>query len=86
MIPCAACNGVGIENPEAAILKPPGFRPLCLECNGRGEQSPSAEELEIDRLRANNRHMREALTSIACRASDPFCAHIATDTLKRVTQ
>jgi hypothetical protein len=79
LLMCANCLGSG-ERQSPAMGQPTG-NPGELRS---GEQSPSAEELEIDRLRADNRHMREALTSIACRASDPFCAQIAMDTLKRV--
>ncbi|MCX6951331.1 MAG: hypothetical protein NTV51_03985 [Verrucomicrobia bacterium] len=58
-----------------------------------GEQSPTAEELEIDRLRADVRHLREAMQSVAFHAGDKTgdkadrlvtCLNIATDTLKRV--
>ena len=41
---------------------------------------------ELDQLRADNRHLLEAMTSIACRTVDPVAAKIATDTLGRVKQ
>ena len=75
MLMCANCLGSG-ERVSPAMGQPPVGR--------SGEQSPTAEDLEIDRLRSDVRHLREALVSIACRASDPFCAQIAMDTLKRV--
>jgi len=97
---CAACStGMGIcsahrDTPAcyrcggSGVVKVRGHGtdvcPRCHDGAQLGEQSLSAEELEIDRLRADNRHMREALVSISCRASDPFCARIAIDTLKRV--
>lgn len=60
----------------------------------RGEQGPTEHELEISKLRAENRHLREAMLSVlhAVKTEPKWAVaiarvtQIATDTLQRVTQ
>lgn len=68
-----------------ALLEASQQRVAVLEARVAGaDQIGAAAMRERDQTRADNRHLLEAMTSIACRTVDQVAAKIATDTLGRV--